>query len=168
LSAIGTVLTVESEQFLDFHGRSFGWLRMVAVYLRKKIRAVHNRVAVVRELLAMVKLVKLHELSMNDVDLRILVLPKMFDVVWAYNVMDINNAISGACRRLFADASVNSRYQRLERAEAIRILGEEFLSVAKREMERIETEETILLPEYIVARVEVAVEMSVLKVRLML
>lgn len=51
-------------------------------------------------------------------------------MAWAINFVDISNTISGACTKLFYDASVTSKKERLRRAEAVQILGSQFYLVA--------------------------------------
>eukprot|EP00956_Cyclotella_meneghiniana_P043065 scaffold251527_cov76-Cyclotella_meneghiniana.AAC.2 len=51
-------------------------------------------------------------------------------MAWAINFVDISNTLAGACTKLFYDASVSSKSERLRRAEAVQILGSQFYLVA--------------------------------------
>lgn len=55
-------------------------------------------------------------------------LPAFLEFAWAINKRDIQSTLKDVCRKLFLDASVPKEV-RLERAEAIRILGREFHSI---------------------------------------
>ena len=54
-------------------------------------------------------------------------LPHMLDVAWAWNYIDISSTLSGACWRLFQDASTKKEQRR--RAQAIAVIAEEFLAL---------------------------------------
>lgn len=56
-------------------------------------------------------------------------IPTVLEMAWAINFVDISNALYGACGRLFHDADVASREERLRRAEAVHILGSQFYLV---------------------------------------
>ena len=56
-------------------------------------------------------------------------LPSMLRTAWAINRVDITHALRGACEKLFHDADVSSREERLRRVEAVRVLGSQFYSV---------------------------------------
>jgi X-domain of DnaJ-containing/DnaJ domain len=165
LYSIGTALTDASNEFLNFRGIILGPWNRIAVWFRKKLRVVKTLWPLYGKLLAKVKQLKLQEVPPSDADLMEHVVPIMIDFVWVYNDLDIQNAISKACQRLFADSKVNSRYTRLERAEAIRLLGEEFLFVAERESERLATGDSVPFSEDIVLRIEVATQIAIMKVR---
>uniref|UniRef100_A0A7S1BAM8 J domain-containing protein n=3 Tax=Corethron hystrix TaxID=216773 RepID=A0A7S1BAM8_9STRA len=57
-------------------------------------------------------------------------LPVIVELAWAFNVKDIDKTIKNICRKLFADASANME-ERLARAQAVRILGMEFMKVGE-------------------------------------
>jgi hypothetical protein len=102
--------------------------------------------------------------TMSDEERMELLLPELLDVAWAYNFQDISKTLHGACSRLFADASANSQYKRLERAEAIQMMGEEFLLVAASESNRQGTQHDAPPPKDLMVRLEVAFQLSVMKV----
>jgi X-domain of DnaJ-containing/DnaJ domain len=165
LYSIGTALTDASNRFLNFQGNLLGPWNRIVVWFRRKLRIVKSLWPLYGKLLEKVKQLKLQQVALSDAVLMEHVVPIMIDVVWVYNDLDIQNALSEACRRLFADSKVNSRYTRLERAEAIRILGEEFLFAARRESERLATGESVPFSEDIVSRIEAATEIAIMKVR---
>jgi len=57
-------------------------------------------------------------------------LPVILEFAWAVNVKDISRTIKHACKKLFTDAAVDAD-QRVKRAEAVRIIGQEFLIIGK-------------------------------------
>jgi hypothetical protein len=57
-------------------------------------------------------------------------LPAFLEFAWAINRRDIQNTLKLVCKKLFDDAGV-PKDLRLERAEAIRLLGKEFYAVGK-------------------------------------
>ena len=62
------------------------------------------------------------EAHMNDS------LPAFLEVAWAMNKRDIQKTLKASCQKLFDDASV-PKSLRLQRAEAVRLLGHEFHKV---------------------------------------
>jgi len=57
-------------------------------------------------------------------------LPAFLELVWAMNRRDIQQTLKGSCTKLLNDASV-PKEMRMKRAEALRVLGAEFLAVGK-------------------------------------
>lgn len=57
-------------------------------------------------------------------------LPAILDLAWAINVRDIGQTLKRACKKLFADASVDME-MRMKRAQVIKTLGREFLAIGK-------------------------------------
>ena len=69
-------------------------------------------------------------------------LPVFLEFAWAFNKRDIKSTLYEVCKKLFDDASV-PKVLRLQRAEAVRLLGKEFRTVgeaahAKNKAERYE------------------------------
>lgn len=58
-------------------------------------------------------------------------LPTFLEFAWAVNKTDIQKTIQMSCKKLFVSADV-PRSVRIRRAEAVRILGQEFLKVGKK------------------------------------
>jgi curved DNA-binding protein CbpA len=59
-------------------------------------------------------------------------LPVFLELAWAINTQDIARTLKQACRRLFHDAAeILPLETRLKRAEGVRILGREFLTMGK-------------------------------------
>jgi len=57
-------------------------------------------------------------------------LPTILELAWAINTRDIKNTLKNACKKLFADANATME-ERFQRAQAIRIIGKEFLEIGK-------------------------------------
>eukprot|EP00537_Pseudo-nitzschia_pungens_P015586 CAMPEP_0172410266 /NCGR_PEP_ID=MMETSP1061-20121228/76789_1 /TAXON_ID=37318 /ORGANISM="Pseudo-nitzschia pungens, Strain cf. pungens" /LENGTH=763 /DNA_ID=CAMNT_0013146441 /DNA_START=1055 /DNA_END=3346 /DNA_ORIENTATION=+ len=55
-------------------------------------------------------------------------LPTILELAWAINVRDISKTLKDVCFKLFTDASVDTE-TRIRRAEAVKILGREFLDI---------------------------------------
>lgn len=56
-------------------------------------------------------------------------IPAVLELAWAINYVDITNTLHGACGKLFRDADLASWEERLRRAEAVNILGSQFVRV---------------------------------------
>lgn len=69
-------------------------------------------------------------------------LPDAMDMAGAYILNDISNAIQGASWRIFFDTSVD-RKTRMRRAEALEILGQEFLRQGRASQKRKKEEECL-------------------------
>ena len=57
-------------------------------------------------------------------------LPTILELAWAINTRDIKNTLKNACKKLFADANA-SMEERMRRAEAVKLIGKEFLEIGK-------------------------------------
>jgi len=57
-------------------------------------------------------------------------LPALLELAWAVNVRDISRTLKKVCKKLFNDAAVSIE-MRHKRAEALRILGQEFYAVGR-------------------------------------
>ena len=57
-------------------------------------------------------------------------IPALLELAWAINIRDISRTLKTACKKLFTDAEVPMA-TRIQRAEAIRLIGEEFYSIGK-------------------------------------
>lgn len=170
LTAIGSGLIMESSRFLGFQRSFLGWFSGMAFLMKNNVGKIKGMLSIVRETIDVLKLIPRDmydadgnrvESSVSDEDRLEQLLPELLDVAWAYNFQDIRQTLHGACSRLFTDASANSRYKRLERAEAVQIIGEEFLLKA----ESIASDDSNIKPrENLMARLEVAFQVSVMKV----
>jgi hypothetical protein len=95
-------------------------------------------------------------------------LPELLELAWSFNMLDISSTLNGVCRRLFADAGADS-LTRKKRAEAIQILGEEFLKRGNSNdgSTRSQTSSCKVTErdaEDVKARLEVAFQVSLMKV----
>ncbi|KAL7473896.1 hypothetical protein ACHAXS_014430 [Conticribra weissflogii] len=57
-------------------------------------------------------------------------IPALLELAWAINIRDISRTLKNACKKLFTDAGVDMPV-RMKRAEAIRIVGAEFLAIGR-------------------------------------
>lgn len=159
LTAIGTALVLEASQFLGFQQSIIGWVSGAAFLVKKKAIRVKSMVTIIQETIDVVKLIPREGTEQSGrIEVLKLLLPELLDVAWGYNDLDISVTLHGACSKLFADASANSYYKRLERAEAIQMLGEEFVAVADSMTETKSQHDHM-------ARLEVAYQVAHMKVR---
>jgi DnaJ domain/X-domain of DnaJ-containing len=166
LSILGETLTVESDKYTITNTKVLGKLMSKLISVRNNLSAVKSSGVIMREIINTAKLVKENEITIVDeAALLQLLLPVMFEIGWMFYEVDIKHAIRSACLKLFADASVDSHSKRLQRAQTIRILAEEFLLVVQQEMERANHGDTFLSSDDLSARIAVAAEISVMKVR---
>jgi DnaJ-class molecular chaperone with C-terminal Zn finger domain len=86
-------------------------------------------------------------------------LPTILELVWAINTRDVKNTLRQACKKLFADAGATME-ERLKRAQAIRIIGKEFLEIGKLVGK---SKEEVNSADAIKARAEVAVMTTMAK-----
>jgi hypothetical protein len=86
-------------------------------------------------------------------------------MAWAYNEQDIAHTVNGACWRIFLDNGATFD-ERLRRAEAIQMLGDEFARLGK-SVAKAKTcsERTPAEANEIMARLEVAFKLAQQKVR---
>mmetsp|Transcript_5636 Transcript_5636/g.3298 ORF Transcript_5636/g.3298 Transcript_5636/m.3298 type:complete len:144 (-) Transcript_5636:134-565(-) len=87
-------------------------------------------------------------------------LPTILELAWAINTRDIRTTLKNACKKVFADASATME-QRLKRAQAIQVIGAEFMSIGKL-VGATKKEEDVSM-ESIKARAEVAVMTTMAK-----
>ena len=166
LSILGEALIIESDKYTITNTKVFGKLLSNMISIRNKLSAVKSTGAVMREIINTAKLVKENEMTiLDEAALLQLLLPLMFEIGWMFHEEDIKHTIHKACLKLFADASVDSHSKRLQRAQTVRILAEEFILVAQQEMERFNHGDSIISSDDLSARIEVAAEISVMKVR---
>ena len=57
-------------------------------------------------------------------------IPALLELAWAINIRDISRTLKSACKKLFSDAEVPLE-TRIRRAEAVRLLGNEFYTIGK-------------------------------------
>lgn len=86
-------------------------------------------------------------------------IPALLELAWAINIRDISRTLKNACKKLFTDAEVPMA-TRIQRAEAIRIIGEEFYNIGK---ERGGEKYSVKDAADIKARAEVAVMTTMAK-----
>jgi hypothetical protein len=87
-------------------------------------------------------------------------IPVLLELAWAINIRDISRTLKHSCKKLFTDADVPMP-TRIQRAEAIRIIGNEFYNVGKaRGGEQYDVKKDM---EDVKARAEVAVMTTMAK-----
>ena len=86
-------------------------------------------------------------------------IPALLELAWAVNIRDITRTLKHACKKLFTDAEVAMPI-RIQRAEAIRLIGEEFYAIGK---SRGGEEYSVKDASDIKARAEVAVMTTMAK-----
>jgi hypothetical protein len=167
LEAIGRPLLVEANMYLG--GFDLG----ISARGRKKERQLHTIIQVLHQMVnfgvQFHKVVSESESSnsrsssgvvdISEDDMEKL-LPDMLGLAWSFNALDIASALAGACWRLFEDTSV-SRAERRRRAQALKILAQEFLNALPKEKMLVEEKDT----KEMAARVGVAAHAAKRKVR---
>jgi hypothetical protein len=167
LLVLGNALELSAHQFRVL-SRPFGWPRGVFLWTRRFFDTLSNKLQFYRGMFWIVKYsFRYMETLKNDgfgADARLMqedqILLVLLKRLWNYNVLDIQSTIDGSCWKLFRDSAA-SRHERILRARAVGILGEEFLKVAKDDgwSANFTKEEHLLLTESLV-RVEVALVMA--------
>jgi len=87
-------------------------------------------------------------------------LPSILELGWKMNVRDISSAVSGSCAKLLAEPSTTE--ERKRRAEAIRILGGEFITAATVKAKKNEASQPLNDLEKLIERVESALLASIM------
>jgi len=89
-------------------------------------------------------------------------LPTILELAWAINTRDIRTTLKHACQKVFADASATLN-QRLQRAQAVKVIGSEFMAIGKLVGATKKDEDIAMSMEDIKARAEVAVMTTMAK-----
>jgi len=89
-------------------------------------------------------------------------LPTILELAWAINTRDIRTTLKHACQKVFADASATLD-QRLQRAQAVKVIGSEFMAIGKLVGATKKDEDIAMSMEDIKARAEVAVMTTMAK-----
>lgn len=169
LVSIGAALQLEAGQFLGFHRSILSWPKGGFFATIKMKNKLANRIMSFRKTIKAVRAVmKENQLSGRTLGESVTVkeaLPAILEMAWAYNEQDIAHTVNGACWRIFLDNGVTF-YERLRRAEAIQMLGEEFARLGK-SVEKAKTcsERIPAEANEIMARLEVAFKLAQQKVR---
>lgn len=175
LTAIGSALVLEASQFLGFHKSILGWVSGAAFLVKKKVTRLKSMISIIRETIDVLRLMhqefydengELKPPPKSNMETLEILLPELLDIAWAYNAQDIGKTLHGACSKLFADASANSFYKRMERAEAIQMLGEEFVAVASvgSDVDDDDVSETRKKSQNLISRLEIAYRVAHMKV----
>jgi curved DNA-binding protein CbpA len=182
LTLIGSNLVLQANAYLRFHRSILSWpLGLYSVAVKKK-RQIEYKVESLR-LTAQVIWDFVHR--MKDVpsnatessadkesdpdrkkkrissELIERMLPLVLGMAWAHNAKDIASTLDGACWKLFNDAGVYSDVERIRRAEAVQILGEELV---RRRRDADTCRDGKMDTNLIKARVEVAFKVAQIQV----
>jgi curved DNA-binding protein CbpA len=177
LVSIGSTLAWEAGQYFSFSQSIWGWANGCYYFARKQIRGIFysasfafKAVSFLRSAYVTFRGVTGEEGAVKDergakVET---MLPELLELAWSFNMLDISSTLNGVCRRLFADAGADS-LTRKKRAEAIQILGEEFLKRGNSNdgSTRSQTSSCKVTErdaEDVKARLEVAFQVSLMKV----
>ncbi len=138
LLAIGPALVTEANYFLGYRESVVKWRGPVS-NLKRKMLKLGRKVSMYKSILHTAKesfriissecpqnLDQQSELSMACLSNT---MPLILEMAWTINYLDITTALSGACKKLFYDALVSSKEERLRRAQAVHILGTQFYLV---------------------------------------
>jgi curved DNA-binding protein CbpA len=185
LVSIGSTLAWEAGQYVSFSLPILGWTAGSYYFTRKQTRRLYYGASMVFKAVSFVRSAYVafqkgldedaptpnmtpEQFAQEQVEE---MLPEMLELAWSFNKMDISSTLNGVCRRLFADAGADS-LTRKKRAEAIQILGKEFLkrgnsnndSAASDQTGTSSCKATERDAESIKARLEVAFQASLMKV----
>ena len=137
LTLIGSNLKLQADMFLGFRRSVWRWPSGLFYLTSKKMREiVHTMQSTSKTLQVVYNILqgaaaasnetaadKKKRLSAERIEK---MLPQILEMAWAHNERDIAATLDGACRKLFGDAD-ESLENRIRRAQAVRILAEEFL-----------------------------------------
>lgn len=138
LTSIGSTLVAEANYFLAYRKSVIKWRGPVS-NLKRKFLKLRRKAAMYKSVLNTAKesfgiissecpdnIGQESEISMTCFSKTI---PLILEMAWTFNQLDITTTLSGACKKLFYDADVSSKDERLRRAEAVHILGAQFYLV---------------------------------------
>jgi hypothetical protein len=141
LLAIGPALVAEANYFLGYRNSFVKW-RGPTSNLKRKMLKLGRKVSMYKSILHTAKesfgiissecpenIESQSGVSMSCLSNTI---PLILEMAWTINNVDITNTLSEACKKLFYDASVSSKEERLRRAHAVHILGTQFYLVGSK------------------------------------
>lgn len=168
LNLIGTNLHLQARIFMDLHQSALRWPSGILSLVKRKRRGIENSV---RSTLKTVELIRdfIHaamqsaEEGKKQISTEKLeqMLPQILKVAWAHNVQDIARTLEGACQKLFDDSDTNSLNERIQRAQAVQILSEEFILAATGD----QCEDNDMNANNVKARLSVAFRLALMEVR---
>lgn len=175
LTSIGSTLELEARVFLGFKKSLLGWKGPFA-WTRRKVRGTVASVNAVSKTLKLVRTASSSYTNSTIADrtspagqkeLKNIfegMIPEILELAWTYNVRDITKTLQGACWRVFADAATAHKIERIKKAEALLILGEEFLlqglAIDKKKNTRTDMKSEV---EEIKVRADIAFKISTMK-----
>jgi len=176
LASIGKAFQLEAGEYLGFHRSLLTWSKGCYYSVLRKKNKNWNRLTSLRKIIdvlrAAMQMPETNEtvtkeeshyhFDASKANMQKL-LPSILEMAWAFNEQDIAYTIHGACWRLFLDSSVSSE-ERLRRAEAIQILGNEFARLSKSVANAKTCADTPAEANEIMARLQVAFNLAQQKV----
>lgn len=192
LEIIGTALTLEARQYLGFKQLYSipGFVSGVISSVKKSLKRFQRLFNSIRKAFAVIRVLVgafeehqkqaaasdtgeqfvLDETFLQEEEVLHKLLPAIMDMTWVYNAQDISYTLHRVCRKLFTDAGANSNFKRMERAEAVKMIGEEFLhqaGLSKIKSTGDQNDDENNADVDLMARLEVAFHVSYMKVRLL-
>ena len=138
LLAIGPQLVAEANYFLGYRKSVVKWRGPVS-NVKRKLLKFSRKASMYKSILHTAKesfLIMNAECpkdakQQSEVSMTCLsnTIPLILEMAWAINYVDIATTLSGACNKLFYDARVSSKEERLLRAQAVHVLGSQFYLV---------------------------------------
>jgi curved DNA-binding protein CbpA len=181
LVSIGSTLAWEAGQYVAFSRYILGWTNGCYYFARKKLRRLVYGASSAFKAISFFRSAYVAFRGQTEIDGATTdttpekyaqeqvekMLPEMLELAWSFNTMDISSTLNAVCRRLFADAGADS-LTRKKRAEAIQILGKEFLkrgnsNDGSARSQSSSCKVTERDAEHIKARLEVAFQASLMK-----
>ena len=138
LLAMGPTLVAESNYFLGYRSSVIKWrgpisnIKRKMLKLSRKASAYKSVLHTAKESFRIINADCPENFEQeNDVSLTCLsnTVPLILEMAWKFNNLDITVILSGACKKLFYDANVSSKVDRVRRAEAVLVLGTQFYLV---------------------------------------
>ena len=176
LNTIGNAFQLEAGQYLAYHGSVLTWPKGTLYSLLRWKKKNKNRWSSLQKTVAVIRAAlggtnsndtsenkdTPYRIEMHEADLQEM-LPLILEMMWAYNEQDIASTIRGACFRMFADTDV-SKEERLKRAKAIKLMGDEFIRLAINVSNAKTCDDIPAEANEIMARVKVAFNLAQQKV----
>jgi len=142
LLAIGPAMVAEANYFLGYRKSVVKWrgpvgnLKRKMLKLRRKASMYKSIVYTAKESFGIISTECPENLQQEGgVSMTCLsnTMPLILEMAWKINYLDITTTLSGACQKLFYDANILSKEERLLRAQAVHILGTQFYLVGLQE-----------------------------------
>ncbi|KAL3934230.1 MAG: hypothetical protein SGBAC_010011 [Bacillariaceae sp.] len=143
LQLVGERLELSARQW---EGRLFGFVKRGWLWTKSSVGLLSHRLEFYKGIFGLLQYLVKYMDSIREGDFSFLegedeenefreaaskeMIPKLWKLLWHYTTLDVQATIDGASWKLFSDSGVN-RSEQLNRAKALRIMGQEFAKVAK-------------------------------------